>query len=442
MKVLQVIHDFLPQCAAGSELFTYWLSRSLQSAGVECEVFCGEDSQVAGEAITQDEVDGLPTTRLHRRALSSTSSTKRWCADVDQLFERELSRIKPNVVHFHHFAGLSLGMAAIVKRAGLPSILTLHDYWFICPRFHLINSAGSLCSKQPGRHCIDCLWPREQSRLLNPVFGPAVWVIKRLLSKLPDWLPVVDKAKDILRESVSWLADSQDVIDDINVLVAPTAFVARKLSETGLRHRDVRVIKNGIDVSRFRNISRSPHKRPRFGFIGSHTYKGLKVLIEAFELLPAGASELHIYGRVPESLASRINLLMSRRSVYVHGSFDPGEIAHVFESFDVLVVPSLVYETSSLVITEAFASKVPVVASNIGALAEGVRHGINGLLFERGNPQDLAAKLKCFIDDPCLASRLASAAKVRMIEDAAQEYLALYKELLKHNLSRHERVAE
>ena len=73
---------------------------------------------------------------------------------------------------------------------------------------------------------------------------------------------------------------------------------------------------------------------------------------------------------------------------------------------DVLVVPSTWYENAPLVISEAFAAAVVVVASNQGALAEKVRDGIDGLLFPRGDAAALAAVLQRLAGDQGLVDRL------------------------------------
>ena len=65
-----------------------------------------------------------------------------------------------------------------------------------------------------------------------------------------------------------------------------------------------------------------------------------------------------------------------------------------------LVVPSIWYENFPRTIVEAFACGLPVIASRIGALADIVRDGETGLLFEPGNPRDLADKMAWALANP------------------------------------------
>ena len=73
---------------------------------------------------------------------------------------------------------------------------------------------------------------------------------------------------------------------------------------------------------------------------------------------------------------------------------------------DVLVVPSLWYETAALVIQEAFAAGVPVIAPRLGALQERVHHGQDGFLYPPGDCQALATVLSRLVGDPQLLKRL------------------------------------
>jgi glycosyltransferase involved in cell wall biosynthesis len=82
------------------------------------------------------------------------------------------------------------------------------------------------------------------------------------------------------------------------------------------------------------------------------------------------------------------------------------------------------------VIYSAFAAGIPVVASNRGGMAEVVRHAENGLLFEPGDPEDLARQLGRLIAEPGLLQELGdNAGHVRSVEDSVDEMLALYERL-------------
>jgi glycosyltransferase involved in cell wall biosynthesis len=113
------------------------------------------------------------------------------------------------------------------------------------------------------------------------------------------------------------------------------------------------------------------------------------------------------------------------------GRFDRTGVAEAYASFDVLVVPSLWPENSPLVIHEAQQHGAAIVAARMGGIPELVSDGVNGSLYDASSVDELRARLQQFVDDPALASRLASAApRVKTIAEDACEWEERYSRLL------------
>jgi glycosyltransferase involved in cell wall biosynthesis len=107
------------------------------------------------------------------------------------------------------------------------------------------------------------------------------------------------------------------------------------------------------------------------------------------------------------------------------------DVKDPYSNIDVLVVPSITYEGYGLVVQEAFGSKTPVIASDIGALNESVEHMKNGLLFEVGNSNDLARKMRMIFENPILLRQLESSVpRVKSAEQNAKEIEAVYEEVI------------
>ena len=103
----------------------------------------------------------------------------------------------------------------------------------------------------------------------------------------------------------------------------------------------------------------------------------------------------------------------------------------MLSDIDILVVPSIWYENSPLVIQEAFAAGIPVMASNLGGMAEAIRDEVDGLLFERGDVEDLAGKLRRFAQEPELLNQLKMGIpSVKSIETEVEELEKIYYELI------------
>lgn len=171
----------------------------------------------------------------------------------------------------------------------------------------------------------------------------------------------------------------------------------------------------------------------RFGFLGSLIVsKAPHVLLQAFQGLDPSRARLEVFGGIAgyhgdDSYRSVVEPLLDQPGVTVHGPVPHERIAEAFAAIDVLVIPSTWIENAPFVIREAFTAGVPVVASDLGGMAEMVDHEVSGLLFEPGDPTSLRAVLERFLDEKDLIDRLrAGLPDSPTIADHASELLTLY----------------
>jgi len=216
----------------------------------------------------------------------------------------------------------------------------------------------------------------------------------------------------------------------------------REFLEKDLGLRGVRVIPNGIDVSASSAIHRAEMRRELgfgneervIGAIGNlYPVKGHAVLLKALSQLKDSRIHLVIGGRGGEephlrrlteslSLQGRVHLLGFRE-----------DVPRLLSAFDVYALPSF-SEGQSLALMEAMAAGLPIVASRVGGNPELIREGESGLLFEAGNAEDLASKLKTLLDSQELATSMGLQAKERAGRDFSLNamtfrYRRLYVEL-------------
>ena len=129
-----------------------------------------------------------------------------------------------------------------------------------------------------------------------------------------------------------------------------------------------------------------------------------------------------------DDYTSRIKSLAAIPGVSMRGGYETDRVADVFSEIDVLVVPSIWYENSPLVIHEACMAGAPVVASNAGGMAELVKHEKSGLLFTLGDAASLREALKRIVEDGRLIEDLRRGIpEVKTIEQDAADMLERYK---------------
>jgi len=108
------------------------------------------------------------------------------------------------------------------------------------------------------------------------------------------------------------------------------------------------------------------------------------------------------------------------------GTVGGNRVLNTHSELDLLVVPSVWYENSPNVILEAFTAGTPIVASDSGGMAELVQHEVNGLLFERGNVDDLARQLQRVVDQPALLESLRKGiGPVKTVDEEMEELVQL-----------------
>ena len=156
-----------------------------------------------------------------------------------------------------------------------------------------------------------------------------------------------------------------------------------------------------------------------------HAYQAVKFKKKA---------SLLIYGSAknnPEYAASLQAMVQPEDDVHFLGMFHHDRLGEVLAGLDVLVVPSQWQENNPRVIQEAFAGKIPVIASNVGGIAEFIDHDVNGLLFEHNSIDDLRVQIDRVLTEPGLLRRLKSEIMpVKTIAQEIDEIIEIYKSLV------------
>jgi glycosyltransferase involved in cell wall biosynthesis len=217
-------------------------------------------------------------------------------------------------------------------------------------------------------------------------------------------------------------------VQGVDLFISPSHFLKDLFARTGMIDGDKIVVSpNGQDLARFQNMpERIRGSALRFGYIGTIAeHKGIHILVEAMNALrDEPAAECRIHGELNAFIeyTERLRLLNANPRTQLMGAFKNADVARILSEIDVLVIPSLWFENAPLTIQEAALARIPVIASDIGGLAEHVIEGRNGLKFYTGNPADLRNKLAWFIEDfsRCDQFDFASVPIVSIQDDAAR----------------------
>ncbi len=321
-------------------------------------------------------------------------------------FTALLHRLRPRIVHFHHYAQFGVEAFAIARRtlADLRIVLTLHEFQAICNHFGqmVTRPERGLCTAASLVACHRCFPERSTVDLF-------------------------------LREH--WLKSFMGLVD---AFVAPSRFLAERYIEWGLPRERMHVIANATAAPA--EIPPRPRRSKRFqvGFFGQMSpLKGIGVLLDAAEdLIEDPAITINIHGddrNQPEAFREELAARLARAgtNVRLHGPYDNARVDALMRGMDVVVMPSVWWENAPVVIEEALRNRVPVLCSDIGGMAEAVREGLDGFHFSTGSASELAALIRELAADP---QRLAALGQsMRMPPTSAQiaaSHVALYEALI------------
>ncbi|WP_026369865.1 glycosyltransferase family 4 protein [Kallotenue papyrolyticum] len=432
MKIVLPVHHFPPRHSAGAELYTFRLARWLMSHGHQAEVVCVEaiDRGAPGELLADhDSYAGVPVWRLSFNAAHADDPCG-WRYHhplIGAWFDAYLRRETPDLVHLQ--AGYLIGVAPLERAvaAGIPTILTLHDFWFLCPRITLQRGDGSLCTAIPDDPA-GCAWcealQQRRFRYLHQASGGQIELMARRL---------LDTAGRRYAQRRARLHAALALPDAV---IAPSHFLARQFAPYVPPER-LHVCRYGLDLTRFHHRPvRQPSNGMRIGYLGQIApHKGVHVLIEAFrQLRNAEDATLHIYGNLAQDAryTQRLRRLAGNDSrIQLHGQVENARVATVLAELDATVAPSQWYENSPLAIMEAQAAGTPVVTAALGGMAELVTHEVDGLHFAPHSSADLARQLQRLIDEPDLLPRLRTGVRPpRGIDDEMAQVLCLYEQAI------------
>jgi glycosyltransferase involved in cell wall biosynthesis len=383
---------------------------------------------------------GIPVTRVNLNWTKAPDTftylyDNPWSAKfLSELIQTE----RPDVVHVMSCETLSASVLRATKELGISLVLSLTDFWFLCPRINLLRSDGQNCdARTTGAECLECMARGAKVYEWAQMLLPRAVVPKVLagVARVPvltrqrgvrGLVGDVERRKAFLRTALTW--------PDVRLTASP--FVRRVHCESGI-DAPIEVSPYGHDLSWLANYKgKSSSAKVRVGYVGQILpSKGVHLILEAAGRLPpdlAARLSLVIFGdleKSPEYGARLRSLAAGLPDVQFCGTYKHEDSASVYSSFDVLAVPSLWFDFP-LVIHEALATRTPVIATNLGGMAEAVADGENGFLFEPGDVQQLERHLERLVTERSLIAELSSKiGSVRTLEQEGDALDALYHSL-------------
>ena len=409
-RILIVSNLFPPHVVGGAEIVAHRQALRLRARGHAVSVFAGRvaPADQAGR-LDRETIDGLPVWRTPVASFEPDDNFR--VPAIAARLHAVIAAERPDVVHLHNVSGLGFSLVPLVRRLGVPAVVTLHDHSGYCFRATALRPDDSLCSDtdECASACRGAIRPRD---------------------------PGLDLPMRLRRDYVARALSFADR------LISPSRALADAVrASDAIDPARLEVVSNGIDLAPFRALPpRSPARgSPAAGqgplrfvciaYLGEH--KGIPDLLAAARLLAADpqlagrwslviAGDGHLRGQVEAALAGD----RFGGAVAYPGRIPHAEIVAELARADVLVLPSRWPENEPVVLLEAIAAGVATLATATGGMPDLVAAGRTGELVPPGAPAALAAAMALYIRDPARARAHGEANRARRDEFAEDATIA------------------
>ena len=295
---------------------------------------------------------------------------------------RFYSEVKPDIFHIHTVMGLPIELVRFLHEKEVKLVYTTHDYYGICPKVNLINYKDEYCTNRNEKECTICNKKAKSAVFLklrnNPTLIKNKKVILSVLSKLiikgtsRREFHNVEKTIELNNENenveiekyelfYSYYYNIFRLIDFFHFNSYVTEGVYKQYFDI-TNSKMIPITHNKIRDNR--SLREYDQSEMKIGFIGSlSSYKGFSYLYEVLnELKLKGYTNWKLVVWGTDKVSNRFE-----DTVFM-GKYNPDHMEMVFNSMDVLIVPSVCKETFSFVALEALSYGVPVIVSeNVGA---------------------------------------------------------------------------
>ena len=366
MKILQVNKFLYPH--GGAETYLLNLSKLLEQNGHEVIYFSQDISKNMPCAQKKYFLSNLELDKFHWKSLLRLSRIF-WSFEASAKIKKLIEDEKPDLVHIHNiYHQISPSILPVIKKAGIPIIMTAHDYKLIRPDYIL----------------------RADGKKVKPKDSTLVQLLLSAEFYFHRIIKIYSR--------------------NIKLFLTPSKFLKDKLIEKG--YSPVEAVPLFIDLENYPELPKNTDN-PYIVFFGRlHESKGADVLIKAMGKIHDKKIKLKIAGAGPEetNLKSLANELKLTERIEFLGHKNKEELIQIIGKSLFAVVPSRFHETFGLSVLESFACGRPVIATRAGAVPELINDK-NGVLFEVDNAEELSLAIDKLLADKNLLDKMSLEAK-------------------------------
>ncbi len=308
-----------------------------------------------------------------------------YSVEAKRNLKRLIKDTKPDIAHIHAFCyQLTPSILFPLKEANIPVVLTSHEYKPICPNQRLFNlHSGTICE--------DCKDKKFYHAVLNRCIKHSLFA-------------------SLLCSAEAYIYKFLDIYNNyVDFIVTPSSFMRDKFIAGRIKKERIVHIPNFINIEKYTPMP--IYKSKKFAYCGRlDGIKGIETLLQAVKLVKHGRLLIIGDGECKDKLKN-IKKREAMHNVDFLGYRKSAELIEIMNGCMFTVLSSEGYENCPFAVLESMALGKPVIGSNIGGIPEIIDDGVDGLLFEPRNVDDLVRKIQYMLDNRQVVSDMGKMAR-------------------------------
>ncbi len=472
MRILHIGWGFKPWRVGGAIDYSQDIMSAQQKAGHEVFYFCSGRHYPFSKTtkLKKWQMDKIRVYEIINSPIfhSGDAGTAYPLLDIEEpeslrIFNEVLKEVIPEIIHIQELAGLPTTLIDMIKESRVPSVMTLHDYFLLCPTLKLFDYRDELCVETKiGHKCKICCnnAPRTNKESVNRTMINAIRRLKlifSLLKRIKTFFNKITTRKHRSKRIFNNAVKRDEVLEvnyqkrrDINLeklkkidlLLSQSKRVADIYGGFLLKRDNIKVLHSSvshISKIRFKDIKETKDQLNFATFNGCATVpKGSRLMLETLKILTgkglSNSFKMHIYGGIDSNFK---RYMSEMDNVIYHGFYKQHEIDEILKNIDVGIVPSVWEEVYGYVGIEFLSKGVPVIGNKIGGITDYTVEEVTGLLNKSLSAKELADIMESLINDPSKICELNSRIKANInkyittLDDHVKDLEKIYSSLMK-----------
>ena len=355
--------------------------------------------------VSSFEAEGVCKTFLNLRGQFNVNvEVNYWNREIDPIINAYLEKVKPDIIHLHSINAIGVSIINIAKERHIPIVFTMHDFWITCPLYYFDERKKTVCDKYRNDSQIHCCLPYDFMKKRTAVLKLA--------------------------------------LNNIDIITVPSKHVGDVVNLNFQKKYPIVIVEHNLssNLPDTEDNRKSSSSMIRFGFLGGiNQFKGLPLILNAawhirepFTLKIAGityvenpftkkynmirkAQYLFLRFLNNKSFVVKLGLILSvhflkffKKNIKMEilKRLEGKGMENFYKNIDVLLLPSIMPETYSILVREALVHKTPVIVSKCGGPEDAVEDSINGFLININDVGSLLNKMSYIIKNPSVIDKL------------------------------------